>query len=172
MDKDTKQSLALWIIIILVLSYFNIPQWLLCYPRESFILRPSVDGYINSIIFLADKEQKETEDIRKLFDDDAKVIIDSPKKITQDSFAVIQGISCDSNNISISFNNEPVTDFVIEVDRKRSNAFRPTNYLIYNFRAKLSNFKTGENVVKLKVTHKKLKSVIKEDVCKIIMNNP
>ena len=84
MNTNQKESLLIMAVAAALLIYLNIPQWLLCYIRPSFIVTTNTGGFVNSIIFVADKNQDLENDIQETFDG---LYIDTPSEFTSNDFS-------------------------------------------------------------------------------------
>ncbi len=171
MNTNQKESLLIMAVAAALLIYLNIPQWLLCYIRPSFIVTTNTGGFVNSIIFVADKNQDLENDIQETFDTDTNTATIDTIKITDDSFAVIKGMCFNTPDIKIILNEKTITDIETKVNRKESNFLEPKYFLAYDFRARLTNLKKGSNTLKLITINKYLSNKETKEEYKIIVNN-
>ena len=171
MNTNQKESLLILAVAAALLFYLNIPQWLLCYIRPSFLVTTNTGGFINSIIFVADKDQDLDNDIRDTFDTDNNTVTIDTEKINNDSFAVIKGMVYNTPDIKIILNDKTITEIETKVNRKESNVLEPKYFLAYDFRAKLTNLKKGSNTLKLITINKYLSNKETKEEYKIIINN-
>ena len=156
MNDNKRKSFYIWIVIILILGYFNIPQWLLCYVRQSFTVYP-----VNALIFNADVFNDKDNILPDNFavfenfgnDKESQVTI---KRFNNNLKAEIHGVAYNTNNINILSNYEDYYNLDIKTEIKESSFLNEKYFLVYSFKAEIP-VKEGINKITIEINDKKHK---------------
>ena len=160
MNTYQKESLLVIIVLAAILVYSNLPQWLLCYVRQSLYEYP-----VNALIFNAavynDRDNILPDAIADFEnfgnDKESKVII---KRLNNDLKIEVNGVAYNTNKINILVNYEDAYSQKIKVDTRSSNFLRDKYFLDYYFNAELPA-REGLNmiIIELKDKHNKTKEI-------------